>query len=111
MSLVSVSSSVLAQADTIPDDSGGPYVIAAYVVFLVLIAIYVAIMAQRLAKVSKAADELQLRLDRAAISAVAGEAAPSSGAGAVQGGSAVHGEDPAAGTQPVGSGSPEGASA
>ena len=71
--------SVLAQADTIPGDSGGPYVIAAYVVFFVLVFVYVAIMAQRLTKISKIADDLEARLDGL-------EHAGHQGAGAVQGG-------------------------
>lgn len=73
-------STVLAQSDTVvPEDSGGPYVIAAYVVFLVLVFVYVAIMAQRLTKISKMADDLEARLDGLQHSA-------SQGAGAVQGG-------------------------
>lgn len=71
--------SVLAQADTIPGDSGGPYVIAAYLVFLVLVVVYVAIMAQRLTKMSRMADDLEARLDGVAHAA-------HQGAGAVQGG-------------------------
>ena len=55
--------SVLAQVDTIPEDSGGPYVIAAYVVFLVMVVVYLAIMAQRLQRIAKTADELEARLD------------------------------------------------
>lgn len=85
MSLSSASSAILAQADMIPEDSGGPYVIAAYVVFLVLVAIYVAIMAQRLTKVSRTADELEARLD-------ALEHNHAQGAGVVQDGDDVHGE-------------------
>ncbi|MDO9352361.1 MAG: hypothetical protein Q7T55_01610 [Solirubrobacteraceae bacterium] len=78
MSLVSsVSNAVIAQT-MVPEDSGGPYVAAAYVVFLVLIAVYVAIMAQRLGKISRQAAELEARL---------GAANASTGAGAVQGGS------------------------
>lgn len=78
MSLTPVQA-VLAQADTIPDDSGGPYVIAAYLVFLVVILVYVAIMAQRLQRISKQADDLERRLDGVAH-------AQHQGAGAVQGG-------------------------
>jgi hypothetical protein len=62
-------------AADIPSDTGGPYVVAAYVVFLVLIAIYVAIMAQRLTKISKTAAELEARLSHV----------QSAGAGTVQG--------------------------
>ncbi len=72
-------STVLAQADTIPEDSGGPYVIAAYLVFLVLILVYVAIMAQRLQKISKQADDLERRLEGI-------DHAQHQGAGPVQGG-------------------------
>ncbi len=71
--------SVLAQASTIPDESGGAYVIAAYVVFLVLVVAYVAIMAQRLTRISKIADDLEARLDGL-------EHAGQQGAGVVQGG-------------------------
>ena len=56
--------SVLGQASTIPDSAGGSYVVAAYIVFLVLIAVYVAIMATRLTKIAKSADELEARLDQ-----------------------------------------------
>lgn len=54
--------SLLAQASTIPEDSGGPYVIAAYVVFVVTVVVYLAIMAQRLRKVASQADELEQRV-------------------------------------------------
>lgn len=70
---------VLAQADTIPEDSGGPYVVAAYVVFLVIILVYVAIMAQRLSKVSRTAADLERRLEGI-------DHAQHQGAGPVQGG-------------------------
>lgn len=55
--------SVLPQAVVVPEDSGGPYVIAAYVVFLVIVVTYVAIMARRLTALSRKADEIQARLD------------------------------------------------
>lgn len=57
----------LAQASTIPEDSGGPYVVAAYVVFIVILVVYLAIMAQRLRKVSKQADELEQRIAELAL--------------------------------------------
>ncbi|MFT4033986.1 MAG: hypothetical protein QM679_00250 [Patulibacter sp.] len=47
----------------VPEDSGGPYVIAAYVVFLTIVVIYVAIMAQRLTRLTRQADAIQARLD------------------------------------------------
>lgn len=59
----------LAQASTIPEDSGGPYVVAAYVVFIVILVVYLAIMAQRLRKVSKQADELEQRIAELALDA------------------------------------------
>ncbi len=77
MSLVSFVPSAVGAV--IPEDSGGPYVIAAYLVFLVLIAAYVAIMAQRLTKISKQAAELEQRIVHV----------QNAGAGAVQGD--VHG--------------------
>jgi uncharacterized membrane protein YcjF (UPF0283 family) len=55
--------SVLPSAVVIPEDSGGPYVIAAYVVFLIIVVAYVAIMAQRLTTIARQADALQARLD------------------------------------------------
>lgn len=73
--------SVLPQAVMVPEDSGGPYVIAAYVVFLTIVVLYVAIMARRLTALTRKADEIQARLDRrdaeqAAASAPSGDPAP-----------------------------------
>ncbi len=76
---MTLATSILAQADTIPDESGGAYVIAAYIVFVVLIFVYVAIMAQRLGRISKQADDLERRLDGI-------DHAQHQGAGAVQSG-------------------------
>ena len=42
----------------LPLDDAGPYVAAAYLVFLALILIYVAIMAVRLARIEKEVDDL-----------------------------------------------------
>lgn len=78
---------VLAQADTIPEDSGGPYVIAAYLVFFVLLLVYLAIMAQRLGRISKQADDLERRLDGI-------DHAQHQGAGAVQGGTVPNAAEP-----------------
>ncbi len=55
--------SVLPLAAVVPEDSGGPYVIAAYIVFLVMVVTYVAIMARRLTALTRKADEIQARLD------------------------------------------------
>jgi len=48
----------------LPLDDAGPYVAAAYLVFLALILIYVAIMASKLVRVAKELDELTQILDR-----------------------------------------------
>jgi hypothetical protein len=54
----------------LPLDEAGKYVAAAYVVFLALILIYVAIMASRLARITRDLDELNDLLDeRSAASA------------------------------------------
>jgi hypothetical protein len=54
----------------LPLDEAGKYVAAAYVVFLALILIYVAIMASRLARITRDLEELNDLLDeRAAASA------------------------------------------
>ena len=50
---------VLADLPAVPTDSSGRYVAVAYVVFLVLIAVYVAIMAQRLRRVERLAERLE----------------------------------------------------
>ena len=45
-------------------DTGGNYVAAAYVVFLALVLIYVAIMASKLARISREIGELSELVDR-----------------------------------------------
>ena len=42
----------------LPLDDAGPYVAAAYLVFLALILVYVAIMATKLARIERELDEL-----------------------------------------------------
>jgi hypothetical protein len=42
----------------LPLDDAGPYVAAAYLVFLALVLIYVAIMAAKLSRISREIDEL-----------------------------------------------------
>lgn len=54
---------LLAELPAVPTDKSGRYVAAAYLVFFVLIAVYVAIMAQRLRRIARMADDLQQRLD------------------------------------------------
>jgi hypothetical protein len=63
MTLIPVTS-VLAQADTIPDNTGGAYVVAAYVVFVAIVVIYLAIMSGRLIRIARSADQLEARLDQ-----------------------------------------------
>jgi hypothetical protein len=48
----------------LPLDDAGPYVAAAYLVFLALILIYVAIMASKLVRISRDLGELTEILDR-----------------------------------------------
>jgi len=48
----------------LPLDDAGPYVAAAYLVFLALILIYVAIMASKLARIARELGELTQILDR-----------------------------------------------
>ena len=58
---------VIAATPALPLDDAGPYVAAAYLVFLALILIYVAIMASKLARISrdvKEISELVARRDR-----------------------------------------------
>ena len=47
----------------LPLDEAGKYVAAAYVVFLALVLIYVAIMASRLARITRDLEELDALLD------------------------------------------------
>jgi hypothetical protein len=48
----------------LPLDDAGPYVAAAYLVFLALILIYVAIMASKLVRIGREVGELNELLDR-----------------------------------------------
>ena len=48
----------------LPLDDAGPYVAAAYLVFLALILIYVAIMAGKLARIARELDELAQIVER-----------------------------------------------
>jgi hypothetical protein len=48
----------------LPLDDAGPYVAAAYLVFLALVLIYVAIMASKLVRISRELGELTDILDR-----------------------------------------------
>jgi hypothetical protein len=63
----------------LPLDDAGPYVAAAYLVFLALILVYVAIMASKLARISRDLGELSeivARRDRSAEAAAEEETVP-----------------------------------
>ena len=60
---------VLAATDVLPDNAG--YVAAAYLVFLALVLIYVAIMAAKLARIGREVAELHELADRPATEAPA----------------------------------------
>jgi hypothetical protein len=63
----------------LPLDDAGPYVAAAYLVFLALILVYVAIMASKLARISRDLGELSeilARRDRSAEPAAEEETVP-----------------------------------
>jgi hypothetical protein len=55
---------VIGAAPALPLDDAGPYVAAAYLVFLALILIYVAIMAGKLARIARELGELSQLVER-----------------------------------------------
>jgi hypothetical protein len=55
---------VIAATPALPLDDAGPYVAAAYLVFLALILIYVAIMAAKLVRISRELGEIAEMVDR-----------------------------------------------
>ena len=55
--------SVLAAAPALPLHTAGPYVAAAYIVFVALILIYVAIMARKLTRTQRELRELKRNLE------------------------------------------------
>jgi hypothetical protein len=57
---------VIAAAPALPLDEAGKYVAAAYLVFLALILIYVAIMASKLSRIERELGELNELVDRRA---------------------------------------------
>jgi hypothetical protein len=70
---------VIAATPALPLDDAGPYVAAAYLVFLALILVYVAIMASKLARISRDVEEiteLVARRDRRQDEAPAEETVP-----------------------------------
>jgi hypothetical protein len=60
----------------LPLDDAGPYVAAAYLVFLALVLIYVAIMASKLARISREIGELSELVDRRRRAAASAEEEP-----------------------------------
>jgi hypothetical protein len=76
----SAAAAVIGAAPALPLDDAGPYVAAAYLVFLALILIYVAIMAGKLARIARELGELTEIVDRRdqrdELGAEAGEAVP-----------------------------------
>src|ERR1700744_2378293 len=69
---------LLAADPSVPNDVGGKYVAGAYVVFIVLLLVYVAIMAMKLARIekgpAKAAETAEARPDEGAPPAEAAQA-------------------------------------
>jgi hypothetical protein len=57
----------------LPLDDAGPYVAAAYLVFLALILIYVAIMASKLVRISRDLDEVADLIERREAREASGE--------------------------------------
>jgi hypothetical protein len=68
---------LLAAAPAIPNDVGGKYVAGAYIVFVLLLLIYVAIMGMKLARIERDLTEIAaIAEQRKDDAAVAAEAAP-----------------------------------
>ena len=67
---------VIAATPALPLDDAGPYVAAAYLVFLALILIYVAIMASKLARISRELLEVAELVERRDRRAAAADEAP-----------------------------------
>jgi hypothetical protein len=67
---------LLATAPSIPNDVGGKYVAGAYIVFVLLLLIYVAIMGMKLARIERDLTEIAAIAEARKGDAVAAEAAP-----------------------------------
>jgi Tfp pilus assembly protein PilX len=67
---------ILAAAPAIPNDIGGRYVAGAYIVFVLLLLIYVAIMGMKLARIERDLTEIAAIAEQRKDDAVAAEAAP-----------------------------------
>jgi Tfp pilus assembly protein PilX len=63
-------------APSIPNDVGGKYVAGAYIVFILLLLIYVAIMGMKLARIERDLTEIAAIAEQRKDDAVAAEAAP-----------------------------------
>jgi Na+-transporting methylmalonyl-CoA/oxaloacetate decarboxylase gamma subunit len=67
---------LLAAAPAIPNDIGGKYVAGAYIVFIVLLLIYVAIMGMKLARIERDLTEVAAIAEQRKDEAVAPQVAP-----------------------------------
>ena len=67
---------LLAETPAIPNDVGGKYVAGAYIVFLLLLLIYVAIMGMKLARIERDLREVADIAEGRRDDAVAAETAP-----------------------------------
>jgi hypothetical protein len=67
---------LLAAAPAIPNDVGGKYVAGAYIVFIILLLIYVAIMAMKLARIENGLRDVADIAEQRKDGAVAGAEAP-----------------------------------
>jgi hypothetical protein len=67
---------LLATAPAIPNDVGGKYVAGAYIVFVLLLLIYVAIMGMKLARIERDLTEIAAIAEQRKEGGVAAETAP-----------------------------------
>lgn len=67
---------ILATTPDIPNDVGGKYVAGAYIVFVLLLLIYVAIMAMKLARIERDLTDVAEIAEQRKDSAAAAETAP-----------------------------------
>ena len=67
---------LVAATPAIPNDVGGKYVAGAYIVFVLLLLIYVAIMGMKLARIERDLSEIAAIAEQRKDDAVAAEAAP-----------------------------------
>jgi Na+-transporting methylmalonyl-CoA/oxaloacetate decarboxylase gamma subunit len=67
---------LLAADPAVPNDIGGKYVAGAYIVFIVLLLIYVAIMGMKLARIERDLSEIAAIAEQRKDDAAAAQAAP-----------------------------------